>query len=344
MLLASKFAAQVLLFFVPVLAFVPDLLALLCILPASFGVALLISRGRYLDILRGQWVHLDYYRRKMQYELNMVAGRNQWQHVLDVQATARESGWFSMSTLRAILRLYTVNTYLLSLFRGPIFLVLIVLLLSPVYGDAVQMLEGPAVWLLSWAFVWLVPFVLTSTKHVRFLGEAERYAEYAVCPAAILVGVGVAVVPLSIPVLIALGIYAVFSVLVIGHAWVTQARAARKDQEDREALVEALSELPPGSTLLGIPAMQVLAPISYRLPHRYADITTDGVQLIWLVKNLYEGYPWPKPDWDVWKSHGVEYVVTVHLDGLRRGRPSLNYDFSKLRKVFSNSSYYVYAL
>lgn len=343
LLLSSKFAAQVWVFFLPLLALVPGFHVLAGVLPGAFLAALIISRGRYWHVLSGQILHLRYYRRKLQYSFSVVAGLNRWQEVRETWVALRKGGFFSGEFLRAVSRLYTTNTYLLMLVRGTIFLVLLIMGLSSTHRAALQMSRPPVLWLLAWSCAWLLPFILTSTRHLRFLGEAERYAEYAICPVSILVATGLVLVPLSLPVLAALAIYAVCTVVVLGQAWVVNARVSARVSGDRKDLVSALRQLPPGTTLLGIPAMQVLAPVASLLPHRYADITTDAPALIRMIEERFDGYPWPKPDWAMWRAAGVEYVVTFSPEYLRVNRPSLAYDRIPLALVYSNPSYRVYA-
>ncbi len=343
LLLSSKFAAQVLVFLVALLAIVPGFHAVSWVLPGAFLAALLLSRGRYWHVLRGQWIHLGYYRRKLQYTFSVVAGLNRWREIRSVWNAFRERGLFSRTFFRAAAGFYATNTYLLMLVRGAVFLVLLVMVLSSAHRGAWQLARPPALWFLAWSFAWLPPFILTSTKHLRFLGEAERYAEYAICPVSILVATGLTLVPLSLPVLAGLAIYAVCTAVAVGQAWLVNARVSAKVSCDREALVAALNKLPPGSTLLGIPAMQVLAPLSFRLPHRYADITTDAPPLIRMIEERFDGYPWPKPDWAMWRAAGVDYVVTFSPEYLRRNRPSLAYDRIPLELIYSNPSFQVYA-
>ncbi|NLE58329.1 MAG: hypothetical protein GX616_08210, partial [Planctomycetes bacterium] len=306
LLLSSKFAAQVLVFYVPLLALVPGFRAAFWTLPGAFLAALLMSGGRYWKALQGQRIFLRYYLQTMQFSYSFVADRNRWKEVREAWGALRRNGFFSREFLRALARLYTMNTYLLMLVRGAVFLVLGVMGLSAAHREAWQLARPPALWFLAWSCAWLPPFLLTSTKHLRFLGEAERYAEYAICPVSILVATGLALAPLSLPVLAVLAIYAVCTAVAVGQAWLVNARVSAKVSRDREALVAALNKLPPGSTLLGIPAMQVLAPVSFQLPHRYADITTDAPALIRMIEERFDGYPWPRPDWAMWRAAGVD--------------------------------------
>ena len=89
--------------------------------------------------------------------------------------------------------------------------------------------------------------------------------------------------------------------------------------------------------------MQVLAPVASRLPHRYMDITTDGCAVIRMVEERFRGYPWPKPDWEMWRALGVDYVVTFSPEFLRATRPRLPYDRIPLKLAYANPSYRVYA-
>ena len=344
MLLSSKFAAQVLLFFAPLLALLPGYAAMALLLPASLLSAMILSRGRYWDILKGQWVHLRWYRTKAQYQLMMVAQRNAWADFGEVGSIIRQRGILSRDVLRALGRMYTTNTYLLVLSRGGLFLVFLLLLVSRGPGEFlfndIAMVTG----LLGWAFIWLVPFMLTSTRHFRFMGEAERYCEYSILPVAILTGVLLTTSPWNLFVIVLLSLYIVSTFAVIGHAWIIHARTGQKRTREKGELVDFLQSLPEKSALLGIPAMHVLAPVASQLDHRFADLITDGVEFVKMFEDRCEGYPWPKPDWDMWKSYGVQYVVTSNPEGLRRGRPSLHYDFANLRLEFSNASYHVYAL
>jgi len=343
LLLSSKFAAQVWVIFLPFLALVPGFHAVLGVLPGSFLAALLLSRGRYWHVLSGQILHLRYYRRKLQYSFSAVAGLNRWQEVREAWGALRRNGFFSGEFCRAAARLYTMNTYLLMVVRGAVFLVLLVMSLSSAHREGWQLPRPPALWLLAWSCAWLLPFILTSTKHLRFLGEAERYAEYAICPVSILVATGLVLAPLSVPILAVLAVYAICLAAALGQAWTVNARVSARVSGDRGNLVSALRQLPPDATLLGIPAMQVLSPVASLLPHRYADITTDSPALIRMIEERFDGYPWPKPDWAMWRAAGVDYVVTFSPDYLRGNRPSLGYDRIPLALVYSNPAYRVYA-
>jgi hypothetical protein len=344
LLLSSKFAAQVLVIFVPLLSMMPGFFPVLLVVPASFVAAMVVSRGRYMDIFRGQVAHLRYFRRKLQYMFSIVTGRNRWRDFSRIRLAIQSHGLLSRETLQAAGYVYMTNTYLLALSRSGLYFILLFLCLSASRRDALGIGTVPALWLLAWAFVWIIPFVLISTKHFRFLGEAERYAEYGILPAAVLVGFGVAGTPITLTLAVVLLLYGLNAIGVVGHAWIINARVVRDDYQDREELVGVLQGLPPGSVLLGIPAMQVLAPVAFRLPHRYADIIgDDGVTFVRVVETQFEGYPWPKPDWAMWRALGVEYVVTFSPEYLRTHRPSLRYDQIPLDLIFSNSSYRVYA-
>lgn len=343
MLLSSKFAAQVMLFFVPFLALVPGMAVLLLLVPASFIAALLFSRGRYLEIFRGQIAHLRYFRRTLQYTFSPVVGRNSWSGIERIWSAIRAQGLMSKATMRAVGYVYATNSYLLALSRGGLYLVWFILCGTSAFRAILHIGQPPVVGLAAWALAWILPFVLTSTKHVRFLGEAERYAEFSVLPVAVLVGTGLAVTSFSALVGIVLGLYALCAAGVIGYAWAVDARANQNKHDARAQLLDFLKTLPSKSLLLGVPAMQVLCPLASLLPHRYADITTDGAQWEDIIERRFDGYPWPKPDWNMWRELGVQYVVTYAPEYLRQHRPSLPYSQIPLRLIYVNPDYRVYA-
>ena len=148
LLLSSKFAAQVLMFFIPLLAFLPGFHAAWGVLPGALVAALALSGGRYGDVLRGQWIHLRYYRRKLQYSFSVVADLNRWREFRVVWGVLRERGPFSGTFCRALARLYATNTYLLLLLRGPVFLFPLAMVLSAPHREALPIMAGgPAFWL-----------------------------------------------------------------------------------------------------------------------------------------------------------------------------------------------------
>lgn len=342
MLMSSKFAAQVMLFFVPLLAMIPGFSAVLLVVPASIAAALVLSGGRYADVIRGQVAHLRYYRRKLQYTFSIVSGRNQWRDFGRIPAAIRGHGLFSRETLQAAGYVYTTNTYLLALSRSGVYGVLLVLCAAGEYQTAMRLDAAPALWLLAWAFIWIVPFALTSLKHFRFLGEAERYAEYGIWPAAVLAGVGLAIAPLPWWAIVVLGLHGVGTVFVVAHAWAVHARTHGRNGPEEAGLFAFLQNLPEHSVLLDIPAENILRPMISRLSHRYVS-STDGIAFPVILEELFEGYPWPKPDWKLWERKGVQYIVAIDPVQLAAQRPGLKYDFTALAQVFANPAYRVYA-
>lgn len=338
--LSSKFALQAMMFFAPALSLLPGLGWLWLLPAASFLVALLLSGGRYYYVLRGQIRHLTYYMKKLQYTFGVTSDRNRWQDVSRLMNALRVQGLFS----RAAADFYFGSTYLQMMARGVIFLLLVVLLAGgPAMGGA-----DPGArhlrWLVGWAFVWIIPFLLTSWRHARFLGEAERYAEFSVAPAAMLAGLLLWRGTRPLPAQILLALLAVSALCTLAHAVWSAARETERYRACRHELAEFLKTLPAGSVLLGIPQFMALGPIAYLLPHRYADITFDMKNQVYAYEHHNEGFPWPKPDWAFWRAAGVQYLVALQPSEIQAQRPGLNYDFGSLELLFSNGTYCVFKL
>ncbi|HOW96289.1 MAG TPA: hypothetical protein P5567_03570 [Kiritimatiellia bacterium] len=338
-LLSSKFAVQVMLFFMPLLSFLPGLHRLWLVPLASLPVALALSAGRYRHVLRGQVRHLDYFRRKLQYTFGTVANRNRWQDVRLLAATVRGHGLFSRAAASAASDFYFHNTYLQMATRGVLFLLLAVLCAGGSFRGILLYR-----WLLGWAWVWVLPFLLTSWRHARFLGEAERYAGYSIAPAALLVGLGLVSRPVSGLLAAGLVLYALVTIVIFAHALRSHARSAGLVRDARRELAGFLGGLPAGAVLLGAPEELVLGPVASLLPHRFADIMADMDLFVEKLEHHCDGYPWPRADWAFWRAAGVQYVVARHPDEIRAVRPDLKYDFASLERLFSNDAYDVYRL
>lgn len=344
MLLSSKFAAQVMVFFIPVVALGSGA-ALLWVLPvAALLAALLLSGGRYRHVVRGQLRHLKFYRARLQYIYTGVADRNRWTDFLEAWRGCRECGFSPRAFFRAVRRCSEKNTYIQMAFRGVIFLLLAIAMMECRRRGALVRMAPFAQGIWAWAWAWVVPFLVTSWKHARFLGEAERYAEYSLAPTALLMGLHLAVNPISRPIGGLLVLCAVLSVFFLVSAMQSMAKTYSDGRREQRELLTFLAGLPPGSVLLGIPEHLVLGSLASLLPHRYAEFMTDAERFVVHLEHHCEGYPWPKPDWAFWREAGVQYLVTWPPAVIAAHRPSLDYGLVKLDRLFANDRYHVYKL
>jgi len=166
MLLSSKFSAQVLIFTFPLLSIISGSWFLVLLPILSLVVALLLSRGRYLDILYGQVMHLTYYRKRLNHPA--LRKRNDLSVVLKIPKLL-------VSDPGKIYHYLAIgNSWMIALVRNPMLWFLIFLVL----GKQEYLFKEPLSLIVWLPIVLILPFIFTSLKPFLFLGEAERYLEY----------------------------------------------------------------------------------------------------------------------------------------------------------------------
>ncbi|HEX6645519.1 MAG TPA: hypothetical protein VF037_12630 [Gemmatimonadales bacterium] len=305
LLMSSKFAAQVLVFTVPVIAIAARSPAPLLLAIGAFGAALLLTRGRYRRVLSGQLQHLRIFRRRLQHEHAILRDRNRWGALAGaVRDAVRARG--RDGSLASVARLAEHNTVLQFLLRNVLWCGAIVLLfVVPLGGILAEPAWGP--WLVAWATAPLVPFAVSSLRRFRFLGEAERYPEYAVAAVAVLAALALTDLEAGTRGLL-LAIYAASLVPVLGYSIVRQRwNARRASGPGVERVVSFLASLPPGRTILPVPwfSAYILAP---RLEHRFL---AGNDTRVWYrdYEKIFATYPWPVTDLAYWRARGAELAL-----------------------------------
>jgi hypothetical protein len=338
LLLSSKFAAQVLLFCTPAMAIMARDARLLLLLPAAFLVAMGLSGGGYWWILRAQWVHLRHYRRTLQYQHPVLARRNRGRDLARalgaaLSAPRDRAGW------TRLVQLAEAHTVLQFLLRNVLWCAVLLLLVTGLGSVGSAVSPAWRMGLLAWMLAPLVPFTLTSLRHYRFLGEAERYPEYGIAPAAIL-GTVVAL-GLPQPQRELIGVAYVASVLVVEAYTVARLRWNARRQRTRELddLVSFLGKMP---------ATAVVIPLPWHVAFQLApDVSCSFVAAMdasaWCrdYDSIFTSYPWIRPDAARWKSDYNASLVVVDCAALQAdGTPP--YDFSPLRPGFGNGAFQVF--
>jgi hypothetical protein len=202
LLLSSKFGAQVVVAFLPLLALATRRADLLVVPASGLLAAVLVSRGHYLRVLRGHVGHLTLFGRLGNERGSPRADRSEW----------REFGRLlgSLATPSAWYRLLCVNSIGSFLVRNPQ-LVLVALVAPAIAASTATSL------LLAWIAVSLVVFLAISLRPLLFLGEAERYVAYSVPAQLAVLGAGWEAVPswawwllLAYSVVVSAGYQAIF--------------------------------------------------------------------------------------------------------------------------------------
>jgi hypothetical protein len=340
-LLTSKFAAQVQLFFVPVMAIAMADAAPLLLLPLALLGAIALSGGRYLHVLVAQWRHLGLFRRRLQHDHVLLRDRNDWRALLGAGAAALRGG--GRAACRETARLAEHNTWLQLLLRNVLLLgatgaVIFAGLPTWSGGGA-----GAGRWLLAWLLAPLAPFVLTSLRAWRFLGEAERYPEYAVPAAAVVAALVLAQVPGDTRLLLS-GLYLASLALSLGYG-VARRRfnSLRTPVGVHDGLVRFLRTRPRGEVTLAIPwhTAFAVAPVTEQ---RYL-VGNDGGYWAREYDRMFVRYPWPVPDLDYWRERFGASLVVVEPGLIEAEQdPALLYDMTCRRPVWRDGRFEVYEL
>jgi hypothetical protein len=334
--LASRFCVQTMLFTFPLVAVWTGRYALLALIPAGAATALLLSKGRYRWIALAQVRHLVLYRRRLQYDHPAVAARNRWSDLRTAAVRAARSRLRDRRALKDLASALEHNTYVQFTIRDVIWWLILLVWAS----GSFPLLTAEHSWrtfLLVWTLSPLIPALLTSLRSWRFLGEAERYPEYATAPACVLAGLAVP----SYGWITVLGFTA--SIPVLAYAWHRQRTASRRPWMDAlPGVVDAMRRIPADATILAIPVN--LAPtLAHETERRFAA-TTDGIVFAANYEQIFTQYPWPSPSFDWWKhAHGVDHLVVMRRLLEDTGRKT-EYEFETLPVVFDNSDFVVYRL
>ncbi|HEU4799730.1 MAG TPA: hypothetical protein VFS94_03805 [Gemmatimonadales bacterium] len=337
LLLSSKFAAQVLLFCTPIISLIMGDARLLLLLPLAMGAALVMSGGGYWWVMRAQLAHLRFYRQRLQYEHPVLSTRNRGRDL--VRAAGRVLRHPADREARiALIRLAEGHTFLQFLLRNVLWcgvLALLALSVFPAWSGAVR---GWQVALIAWAVAPVAPFLLSSLRDFRFLGEAERYPEYGLAPVAVLAAAGLLAVPAALRWWLVAGyvltLVPAFAYTVSRLRW----NSRRLDGDALDALTAWLRTLPAGSVILSLPwhlAFQVMLD----LDHRYVA-GIDAARWCRDYDRIFTRYPWLITDLDQWRREYGADVVVVDWPALEKA--GITYPLDALQLAFQNERFRAY--
>ncbi len=296
-IVTTKFGTQVLFFFGFFFsAFVEWKYIILLI--GVFTLSILLTSGRSLDVLEGQVRHSIFYFKYLQkaylypshpaltrYLKNAWNGlsrlvRYQWRDTLK---------WF-----------YTESFFIHYLITvSPQFLLL------PVIW--VQDIKSPIeMFLFTWAGSGLFWFFFTKLKKFLFIGEGERYLEYAMYPSTFLVVSYLLVKGLNLFLYIWLG----YSILSAGFYIRRYLKEAPSDFEETEKLFKKLNELPEG-VILPIGPFHWEALYRSNFPVLTYGTNMDERKMSFNeFKLLYKNFPYTPFFREVLVRYRVSYIIT----------------------------------
>lgn len=338
LLMSSKFAAQVVVFSAPVVgvmtrSWIPVLFG-----AGAIAAALLLTRGRYWWILSGQWKHLSIFRRRLQHEHAILRDRNRWGALGRALGSAARAPT-SRAALSDLARLAEHNTVLQFLLRNLLWCGTLALLFLGRF-PAWESEPGWERWLVAWAVAPIVPFVVSSLRRFRYLGEAERYPEYAVPAVSVLAAAGLlglgAGERTGLLALYAASLVPVFAYSLIRQRW----NARRATGPGMDEVTGFLRALPDGRTILPIPwfSAYVLAP---SLEHRFL---AGNDTRVWHrdYERIFASYPWPVADLAYWRSRGADLALVEWRALVEDDAPS--YDLRGLPLLYEDVRFRVYRM
>lgn len=338
LLMSSKFAAQVVVFSAPVVALIAESWIPLLLTVGTFVAALLLTRGRYWWILSGQWQHLRIFRRRLQHEHAILRDRNRWGALATALGRAVRAPQ-DRAALGDLARLAEHNTVLQFLLRNLLWCGTLAFMATghfPAWASE----QAWRMWLVAWAVAPIVPFLLSSLRRFRFLGEAERYPEYAVPAVAVLAAAGL--MALEGPQRTALlAFYTVTLIPVFAYSLVRQRWNARRATGPGTGDVAAfLQTLPEGRTILPIPwfSAYVLAPA---LEHRFL---AGNDTRVWHrdYERIFASYPWPVSDLGYWRSRGADLALVEWPALADQDAPA--YALERLPLLYEDARFRVYRM
>jgi hypothetical protein len=300
---AAKFSIQVLLFFAPFFAILvsPWYLALLLL---SLAAALLLTGGKVWRVLVGHYRHSNFYVRVLQ-QIYLYPGIGSLKgYALALASRARDV--IIKRTWKAALDWYFSEPH-------PLHLLLTVytpfLLLPFLAEDSRSM---PQRFLLAWTVAALIWFVATKTRPLRFLGEGERYLEYATLPSLLLaVDFMIRIHPAWAYGFLA---YSVIAAAYYVRSFAVQNAAGESRFPETVRAFETLDGMPAGVVMpIGSLHWQTLYYTKFQV------LTIGGnIDETLLPRDefmlVYGRYPFPSADFGkIVERYGVTYVVSDRL-------------------------------
>lgn len=327
-MLASAFGTQTLVFLCILLGLFTGRHEIMLLPFVTALMAIAMSRGFYWKSLKRQVAHLVNYK-------NSISKIH--------PALIKRSGTRVKQDITENLKYYLYhNKFTVFLFRNEIIIILL-LLTGYHYYSGVGV--GSDKYLSAWFFGALIVFALTSTRYLSFLGEAERYLEYAVIPVLLLLGMQLNGYPSAVRNTVLGGILVVYclpfyiSQVIAFLLWAKTLPGGKS----YEHFVEVLNENAKGIALCILND----APwrLAYQTHHQYVwrslqrkyDDAEDSIE------RFYSVYPWPHADLDRYvRRYGVNMIPAEKKVLEKLSSMGVAYDFSKFRRIFENEKYILY--
>lgn len=331
--MSSKFALQFIVLTSPVVALLCGswwpLLGVVCV-----AVCVLCVPGLGLkDIVSFMWVHTRWYIRNYQ-TVSSVSYRNRFRDLLNLPRYFRESNGEFWGVL------FRRSSYFIALYSFPVVWVVPFLAPSiPVHGDQVSLL-GFGVVVVAAA---VVVFVLTSTRYLLFLGQAERYLEYSLPFAACLFAMAYAEGTISLSLALAVILFQIamsLANLTYGHYAAVRSVLEPKVSNEKYSFIQNFN----GKNILTVP-IKMAFQLSYEdlgaNSYYYRAINVPGEGFAYLERDL-AWFEMPRPDLRYFsEKYGIDTVVVDKSFLPRAEGRGVVYPLEDYETLFENNQFLV---
>ncbi|RXJ90605.1 hypothetical protein CRV01_05480 [Arcobacter sp. CECT 8983] len=172
-LITSKFSAQVIFIFSLIIGSILNSLVIVLAPIAVFLIAIIISKERYMTILIGQYQHLKRFAKITKNEVEFISSINRFE-----QYKLFFKYLVSFQIKKAYLVFHSKLSYLNFIIKDiEVFLVLILMI-----SFNIDTSNNSLSFIYAWFAAGFMSFILTGSHAFKFIGEADRYLEYAIFP------------------------------------------------------------------------------------------------------------------------------------------------------------------
>jgi hypothetical protein len=322
-LLSSKFAFQVMIFFYPIIALFLKSIWFLFPIPIGIILAIIFSKGLYIQILKTHFRFLAFWKKELLHKYPILLNR--------VDLGKLFSGLPRLAQQpKEVLKLIYEYPIVRTIAHNPF---LIFLVITFFIGTGYP---NPYSELLFWIFAGVLTFVAFSFKWLLFLGEAGRYMEYVIVPISILSAYAIINLELYFLALT----FFVYSAIVIFMDYRSSLHSALKyGYSEFDEIIGYLNSIPESKNVLVIPAYYT-PQVAYFTHHKsvifsdnLASTNENEKEFLLVFPKMYE---YPNNNLDLLaKTFNLDFVVIRKAD-------QNSYNFSNFLSCFENQLFRVY--
>jgi len=304
--ISTKFGVQVILFFSIFFSIFFSYTYIL-VLIASFIFSNIITLGKAFQVLSGHYQHSYFYFRYIQ---QIVLHQNKYFHksFYDYQKALRDH----LYVLRTSFDVYRVLKWFYeeSYFLHIIFIIFTPFFILPFYFFQSN-LQIYDYFLLTWAGAGFCMYLITKIKIFLFIGEAERYTEYAL-PAALLLMVKLLIINNLFVILYVLGGLYLFSAIFYIHLFFKNYTKVNQLSQNNHHFYDTINSYPEGALLaLGSDFRQLLYCAKH--PVLCPGMNTDVQNILPIEEYMlaFGNAHLPSKDFErVINTFDIQYIVT----------------------------------